>query len=113
MEELAIGLKESSKQFLWVLKESEHCKLPDGFVDSKEEISSWKMFGGLRSKVDEKGIVGKEESQYCIREVMEGKRREEFKRNANKWREAAKAAIVESGSSIKNIDKFAGHLLSG
>ncbi|KAF8378327.1 hypothetical protein HHK36_029666 [Tetracentron sinense] len=166
-EELAMGLKGSCKHFLWVLKESEHCMLPNRFIDSTEETmllvtwcdqlevlahqatgcfvthcgwnstleglslgvpmvavpqwtdqptnakfmeEVWRV--GVRAKMGEKGIVGREEFQLSIREVMEGERSEEFKKNASKWRELAKEAIGEAGSSDKNIDKFVGYLSS-
>lgn len=44
--------------------------------------------------------------EYCIREVMEGEKSEEIKKNAKKWKELAKEAMDESGSSDKNIEKF-------
>ncbi|KAF8407959.1 hypothetical protein HHK36_007099 [Tetracentron sinense] len=168
MQELAMGLKGTGKHFIWVLKDSEHRKLPDGFEDSVEEsgllvtwcvqlevlahqatgcfithcgwnstleglslgvpmvaVPQWTdqptnaMFAedvwrvGVRAKVDENGIVGREEFQFCIREVMEGERSGEFKRNACKWSELAKEAIGEGGSSEKNIDIFVEHFFSG
>ncbi|XP_035548460.1 UDP-glycosyltransferase 74F2-like [Juglans regia] len=66
----------------------------------------WKV--GIKVKIDdhENGIVGREEIQSCIREVMEGERGREMKENAKKWRALAVAAISEGGSSDKNIDEF-------
>uniref|UniRef100_A0A6P6G820 UDP-glycosyltransferase 74B1-like isoform X2 n=1 Tax=Ziziphus jujuba TaxID=326968 RepID=A0A6P6G820_ZIZJJ len=37
MEEIAFGLQESNLHFLWVVKESERDKLPNGFIDSAKE----------------------------------------------------------------------------
>ncbi|KAF8399320.1 hypothetical protein HHK36_015185 [Tetracentron sinense] len=168
MEEIAWGLKGSEFHFLWVVKESEHGKLPEGFADSTKEkglVVTWcnqlevlahhavgcfvthcgwnstleglslgvPMVGvpkwadqltnakfveeawgiGVRAKEDEKGNVGREELQLCLRKVMEGERSQEIKRNASQWRELAKEAISEGGSSDKNIDDFVGHLLGG
>ncbi|XP_077225560.1 UDP-glycosyltransferase 74F2-like [Tasmannia lanceolata] len=61
---------------------------------------------GVRAKVNEKGIVSREEVELRIKEVMEGEKGEELKRNASKWRELAKEAVDEGGSSDKNIEEF-------
>ncbi|XP_060669115.1 UDP-glycosyltransferase 74B1-like [Ziziphus jujuba] len=37
MEEIAFGLQESNFHFLWVVRESERDKLPNGFIDSAKE----------------------------------------------------------------------------
>ncbi|XP_043703611.1 UDP-glycosyltransferase 74B1-like [Telopea speciosissima] len=167
MEEVAWGLRESDQHFLWVVKELEQGKLPDGFVKSIQEIGlivnwcdqlevlshqavgcfvthcGWNstleglslrvpMVGvpqwsdqptnakcvedvwgvGVRAKSDDKGIVRREELKTCIREVMEGERSLVIKRNAIKWRELAKEAINEGGSSDKKIDEFVERLLN-
>ncbi|XP_043698657.1 UDP-glycosyltransferase 74F2-like [Telopea speciosissima] len=64
----------------------------------------WGM--GLRAKVDEKGIAVKEEIEACISEVMEGEKGKEIKKNGIKWKELAKEAVDEGGSSDKNIQEF-------
>ncbi|KAK2977646.1 hypothetical protein RJ640_012483 [Escallonia rubra] len=46
----------------------------------------------------------------CIREVMEGDRANELKRNAVRWTEFAKEAVDEGGSSDKHIDEFISEL---
>ena len=61
---------------------------------------------GVRSEVGENGIVGREETEFCIREVMEGERGREMNENAKKWRGLAIEAISEGGGSDKNIDEF-------
>jgi pathogen-inducible salicylic acid glucosyltransferase len=61
-------------------------------------------------KANEKGIVNKEEVEGCIREVIEGERGNEMRRNSEKWMKLAKTAIDESGSSDKNITEFAAEL---
>ena len=60
---------------------------------------------GIRVKVDDKGMVTREEIELCINEVM-GEKREELKRNAIKWKKLANEALDEGGSSDKNIDEF-------
>ncbi|KAL3569699.1 hypothetical protein D5086_029589 [Populus alba] len=65
---------------------------------------------GVRVKENEKGIVTKEEVEGCIREVMEGERGNEMRRNSDKWMKLAKTAVDEGGSSDKNITEFAAQL---
>ncbi|XP_057957038.1 UDP-glycosyltransferase 74F2-like [Malania oleifera] len=70
----------------------------------------WKV--GVRAKVDkESGIVGREEVERCIREVMEGESGEEMKRNAEKWKDLTKEAVSEGGSSDKHINEFVSKIL--
>ncbi|XP_042495857.1 UDP-glycosyltransferase 74E2-like [Macadamia integrifolia] len=65
----------------------------------------WGM--GLRAKVDEKGVAIKEEIEACIREVMQGAEKgKEIRNNAIKWKELAKEAVDEGGSSDRNIEEF-------
>ncbi|KAJ0093005.1 hypothetical protein Patl1_26894 [Pistacia atlantica] len=61
---------------------------------------------GVRVRVNEKGIVTREEIELCIREVMEGQRSKNIRRNSEKWKELAKEAVDEGGSSDKNIEEF-------
>ena len=61
---------------------------------------------GIRAKGDDKGIVNREEIEACIREAMEGEKRNEMKRNALRWKELAKEAVNEGGTSDKNIEEF-------
>ncbi|KAL6343243.1 hypothetical protein AAG906_022159 [Vitis piasezkii] len=61
----------------------------------------------LRSVNDSNaGIVKREEIVVCIKDVMEGERGNELKRNALKWKELAREAVNEGGSSDKNIKEF-------
>ncbi|KAJ9701749.1 hypothetical protein PVL29_006916 [Vitis rotundifolia] len=66
---------------------------------------------GVRVKVDEKGIAKREEIEECIREVMEGERGNEMKRNGEKWKELGKEAVNEGGSSDNNIEEFVAQLV--
>ncbi|KAK2990339.1 hypothetical protein RJ640_003611 [Escallonia rubra] len=166
MEELACGLKQSNRYFLWVVRASEESKLPTNFATEASEkglvvnwcpqlkvlahpamgcfmthcgwnstlealslgvpmlavpqwtdqptnakyvVDIWEA--GVRVKVDEKGMIRREEIEMCIREVMEGERGNELKRNAVKWKEFAKEAVDEGGSSDKHIDEFISELV--
>ncbi|XXG44858.1 hypothetical protein AAC387_Pa02g0097 [Persea americana] len=74
-----------------------------------EEV--WRV--GLRPRVDEKGIVGRIEMEHCIREVMEGERGRDIKRNACKWKELTKEALSPGGSSYNNIEEFVTEISGG
>ncbi|KAG1328260.1 Crocetin glucosyltransferase 2 [Cocos nucifera] len=162
MAELAFGLLNSGKYFLWVVRSSEASKLPENFMkDLSSErglVVSWSpqiavlshkavgcflthcgwnstiegislgvpMVGlpqwgdqpmnakyiedvwkiGVRVRAKEKGLVGREEVDRCVRVVMEGEMSEEFRRNARKLAELAKKAVGEGGSSDRNITEF-------
>ncbi|KAF0887809.1 hypothetical protein E2562_004031 [Oryza meyeriana var. granulata] len=56
---------------------------------------------------DKAGMVKKEEVERCIREVVEGERKSEYRINADKWMKKAKEAMMKGGSSNKNIAEFA------
>lgn len=168
MEEVACALKECTKPFIWVVKESEQSKLPDKFLQSIDEekglvipwcsqleVMAHKAVGcfvthcgwnsileglslgvplvalpqwtdqptnakqvrdvwgvGVRAWMDEEGVVRRGEIEHCIREVMEGERAEEIRKNAMKWKKLAKEAVDEGGSSDKNIEEFVGILKS-
>lgn len=76
----------------------------DQTTDAKFVQDVWRV--GVRVHVDDDGIVRREEIESCLREVMEGEMGKEFKRNAIKYRELAKEAVSEGGSTCANIDKF-------
>ncbi|XP_028096097.1 UDP-glycosyltransferase 74E2-like [Camellia sinensis] len=59
---------------------------------------------------EESGIVRREAVGGCIREVMEGERGREIRSNAMKWRELAREAVDEGGSSDRSVDEFVSKL---
>ncbi|KAL5781015.1 hypothetical protein ACOSP7_006044 [Xanthoceras sorbifolium] len=71
--------------------------------------SIWKV--GIRVRVDEDGIVKREEIEHCIREMMEGEKGNEMRKNSRKWRELAIKAVSEGGTTDKNIDEFVSKLI--
>ena len=74
-------------------------------TDAKYIEDVWGI--GVRVKVeDESGIVRSDELERGIREVMEGERSKEIRRNVAKWKELAKGAVSVGGSSDKNIVEF-------
>eukprot|EP00262_Sarcandra_glabra_P014530 TRINITY_DN4271_c0_g1_i2.p1 TRINITY_DN4271_c0_g1~~TRINITY_DN4271_c0_g1_i2.p1 ORF type:complete len:457 (-),score=43.83 TRINITY_DN4271_c0_g1_i2:307-1677(-) len=82
----------------------------DQTTNAKYVEDVWKV--GVRVKADEKGLVSRGEIEVCIKEVMEGERAEEIKRNACKWKEIARGSVDEGGSSDKNIDQFVASIVS-
>ena len=82
----------------------------DQHTDAKFVEEIWEV--GVRAKEDELGIVRRGELLMCLKEVMVGKRSEEIKRNASKWRRLAKEAISEGGSSDQCINQFVEQLMS-
>jgi pathogen-inducible salicylic acid glucosyltransferase len=81
----------------------------DQSTNAKYIMDFWKM--GLKASVDEKGLVRREAAEHCIREIMEGERGREIKKNALKWRKLAKEAVDKGGSSDKNIEEFVAKLV--
>ncbi|KAK4349520.1 hypothetical protein RND71_032275 [Anisodus tanguticus] len=168
MEELAWGLKNSNKNFLWVVRSTEEPKLPKNFLDElaseKGLVISWcpqlqvlehKSIGcflthcgwnstleaislgvpmvtmpqwsdqptntklvqdvwemGIKAKQDEKGIVRREVIEECIKLVMEEEKGNVIRGNAKKWKELARNAMDEGGSSDKNIEEFVSKLMT-
>ncbi|XP_050366365.1 mogroside IE synthase-like [Argentina anserina] len=81
----------------------------DQSTNAKYIMDVWKM--GLRAKADEEGIMRRQEIENCVREIMEGERGKEIKKNAWKWKELARKAVDEGGSSDRNIDEFIAKLV--
>ncbi|KAH9782709.1 UDP-glycosyltransferase 74F2 [Citrus sinensis] len=73
-------------------------------TDAKFVEDVWKV--GVRVRVDEDGIVRRDEIERCIKEVMEGQSGREMRMNAKKWRDLAIEAVSKGGTSDKNIDEF-------
>ncbi|KAF5733897.1 putative UDP-glucosyltransferase 74F2 [Tripterygium wilfordii] len=82
----------------------------DQTTDAKFVEDIWKV--GVRVRVDENGIVGREEIESCIVKVMEGETGGEMRKNAEKWKKLAVEAVSEGGTSDKNIDDFVSTLVS-
>ncbi|ERN20294.1 UDP-glycosyltransferase 74E1 [Amborella trichopoda] len=76
----------------------------DQLTNAKFVSDVWRV--GMRPKADNRGIVGREEVERCLREAMEGETAAEMRRNAERWSELAKEALDEGGSSDRNINEF-------
>ncbi|KAL6883398.1 hypothetical protein ACP4OV_010812 [Aristida adscensionis] len=163
MTELAEGLYNSGKAFLWAVRDSATSRIPESLVVKVKErglVVSWSpqldvlahsaigcfvthcrwnstteglalgvpmvampqwsdqpmnakyiqdVWGvGVRARSDVKGVVRKDEVERCVREVMEGEMSKKYKKNAMSWREKAKRAMSEGGSSDRSIMEFLG-----
>ncbi|XP_034228297.1 UDP-glycosyltransferase 74E2-like [Prunus dulcis] len=81
----------------------------DQSTNAKFIMDVWKI--GLKAQADEKGIVRGEEIANCVREILDGERGKEIRKNASNWKALAKSAVDEGGSSDKNIDEFIAKLV--
>lgn len=72
----------------------------------------WKT--GVRVTANEEGIVESEEIKRCLEVVMgRGERGEELRRNAGKWKDLAREAVKDGGSSDYNLKAFLDELGQG
>ncbi|XP_043693540.1 mogroside IE synthase-like [Telopea speciosissima] len=76
-------------------------QLADQTTNAKFVEDVWEV--GVRVKLDEKGIARREEIEQCVKEVMEGDRREQIKKNAFRWKVLAKEAVDEGGIQIRTL----------
>jgi len=67
--------------------------------------SMWSL--GVRVRRDEKGLVTRDEVEKCIKDVMDGDTKDKYRMNATMWMQKAKEAMLNGGSSDKNITEFA------
>ncbi|KAF8701128.1 hypothetical protein HU200_033789 [Digitaria exilis] len=131
MAEMAEGLYNSGKNFLWGLVLAHpaigcsmmHCgwnstmegmgagvpmvampQWSDQTMNAKYIEDMWRV--GVRVCPDENGVVRKEEVERCVREVMVGEKSAEYRRNVTDWKEKAKSAMSVGGSSDNNIIQF-------
>lgn len=72
----------------------------------------WKT--GVRLRVNEDGVVESEEIKRCIEIVMDGGEKGlELRKNAQKWKELAREAVKEGGSSEMNLKAFVQEVAKG
>ncbi|KAI4304589.1 hypothetical protein MLD38_040076 [Melastoma candidum] len=85
----------------------------DQTTNAKYIEDVWRVGVRTRMSIGEDGseIVRSDALEECLREVMEGERAKEMKENALKWKEKARAALDDGGSSDQNIEAFVGQLL--
>lgn len=165
MTEIAWALRQTSYNFLWVVKITEDSNLPNNFMEEtagKGLVVTWcpqlevlahhalgcfithcgwnstveaisfgvPMVGmpqfldqmtnayfvekvwavGVQPKVNVNNLATREEIDRCISEVMHGERADEIKKNAKQWKEFAKEAVDEDGSSDEYINEIIARL---
>jgi len=72
----------------------------------------WKT--GVRVTANEDGIVESDEIKRCLELVIGGgEEGEEMRRNAKKWRDLAREATKEGGSSYENLKSFVEEIKEG
>lgn len=76
----------------------------DQTTNAKYIVDVWQT--GVRVKAHDKESITRQDVAMCVKNVMEGTKREELKANAIKYKEMALEAMSEGGSSDKNIDDF-------
>ncbi|XP_016481329.1 UDP-glycosyltransferase 74G1 [Nicotiana tabacum] len=79
-------------------------------INAKLVKNIWEI--GVRAKQDEKGIVRREVIEECIKIVMEEEKGKKIRDNAKKWKELARNAVDEGGTSDKNIEEFVSKLVT-
>uniref|UniRef100_A0A0D9W2M5 Deoxynivalenol-UDP-glucosyltransferase n=2 Tax=Leersia perrieri TaxID=77586 RepID=A0A0D9W2M5_9ORYZ len=67
--------------------------------------SVWEM--GVRVQRGKNGALRREEVERCIKEVMDGERKDDYRQNAMRLMSKAKEAMQDGGRSDKNIVEFA------
>lgn len=81
----------------------------DQMTNAKLIEDVWKIGLRVDHEVNEDGIVEGNEIRRCLEVVMgSGEKGEELRRNAKKWKELAREAVKEGGSSEKNLRDFLG-----
>ncbi|KAM3270679.1 hypothetical protein P3S67_028881 [Capsicum chacoense] len=85
-------------------------KWSDQPTNTKLVQNVWEM--GVRAKQDDKGIVRRDVIEECINLVMEEEEGKVIRENAKKWKELARNAMDEGGSSDKNIEEFVSKLVT-
>ncbi|KAL5781344.1 hypothetical protein ACOSP7_006373 [Xanthoceras sorbifolium] len=77
----------------------------DQGTNAKLIEEEWKT--GVRVKLNEEGVAEREEIKRCLQVVMGGgEQTEVLKGNAKKWKELAREAAIDGGSSYNNLKAF-------
>ncbi|KAI7738529.1 hypothetical protein M8C21_031614, partial [Ambrosia artemisiifolia] len=129
LEEMAVGLKDIRRPFLWVIRDSnqaervrkivglqEHGMIAlvaglrivafpqwsDQPTNAKMVEDVWKTGVRVRTREGDGMVEGKEIAR-CVEMVIENK---EMKANTEKWKEVTREALKDGGSSTKNLQSF-------
>ncbi|XP_022869117.1 UDP-glycosyltransferase 74G1-like [Olea europaea var. sylvestris] len=82
----------------------------DQSTNAKFVSDIWKT--GIRTRADDKEIARDTEIMRCVELVMDGDEGKEIRSNAIKWKEMAREAVDEGGSSDRNIEEFVSALVN-
>ncbi|KAK4404076.1 Crocetin glucosyltransferase, chloroplastic [Sesamum angolense] len=108
MEEIAKGLLDSSRPFLWLYERTKkpmrRRKKRMRGTNAKLIEDAWRT--GVRVRANEAGVVESGEIRRCIEEVMDEGKSRELRQNAEKWKGLAREGMEENGSSNKNLKAF-------
>ncbi|KAM0056338.1 putative anthocyanidin 3-O-glucoside 5-O-glucosyltransferase [Helianthus debilis subsp. tardiflorus] len=107
LEEMAVGLMEIRRPFLWVIRDSEQAERlrkmwSDQGTNAKMVEDVWKTGVRVRTREGD-GMVEGTEIGRCVEMVMED---EQMKTNAEKWKEVTREALNNGGSSTINLKSF-------
>nr|WIW42793.1 UDP-glycosyltransferase [Nicotiana tabacum] len=84
----------------------------DQLCNAKLIQDVWKT--GVRVNANNEGVIERNEFERCIEIVVgDGEKREELTNNAKKWKELAKDAMKEDGSSNVNLKAYVHEVLLG
>ncbi|KAL0404685.1 UNVERIFIED_CONTAM: UDP-glycosyltransferase 74E2 [Sesamum radiatum] len=81
----------------------------DQSTNAKFVADVWRI--GVWACADEEGLVREDEICRCVKHVIEGDG-EQIRGNATKWKELAREAVDEGGSSDMDIEEFAFALMN-
>ncbi|KAL0385599.1 UNVERIFIED_CONTAM: UDP-glycosyltransferase 74C1 [Sesamum radiatum] len=70
-------------------------------TDAKFIEEIWRV--GVRAKEDEFGIASREEVLFCLKEVMQGERSEEMKRNAENGESWLKEQLMKGEAQTRQL----------
>ncbi|KAK9071119.1 hypothetical protein SSX86_009687 [Deinandra increscens subsp. villosa] len=78
----------------------------DQVTDAKYIVDEWKVGIRMCRGEAEHKVIRREEVEECLSEATSGVKAVEMKNKAMKWKNAAKATMVEGGTSYRNIQEF-------
>lgn len=78
----------------------------DQVTDAKYLVDVFKVGFRLCRGEAENRIIPRDEVEKCVREATNGPKAAEIKENALKWKKKAEEAVVEGGSSERNMQAF-------
>lgn len=81
----------------------------DQSTNAKFVMDIWKT--GIKAQPDENGVVKRDVIGQCINLVMEGQIGQEIRKNAKEWKDFARQAFEDGGSSDGNIKDFVSKLI--